>query len=154
MTGTVKSIETMLRSIVIIVLTFKSYPIEACSSITYNEVDCPGKICDGGCCTMPNYTCCTNNLFCAKNINFCRDYSRGGESNHSSRKEESIYPSSFTVLIIYYYNHFWWSKWNVVFLMIQWIYKHNNINSDCITISNWYMTGFRIKWKSWSKAFL
>ena len=106
LSGTVKSIETMLRSIVIIVLTFKSYPVEACSSITYNEVDCPGKICDGGCCTMPNYTCCTNNLFCAKNINFCRDYSRGGESNHSSRKEDFIYPSSFTILIIYYYNHF------------------------------------------------
>lgn len=41
------------------------------------SVECPGTICEGGCCEIVDFVCCKNNLFCAKEASSCVDYSRG-----------------------------------------------------------------------------
>lgn len=37
----------------------------------YIKIPCPGKICWGQCCVIPGYICCEDNLFCARDVQYC-----------------------------------------------------------------------------------
>ena len=69
--------KTMIFFVLLITLCLEIYPVEACfPKPPYTKEECVGNICEGGCCPVGNYTCCANNLFCARNVTFCVDYSR------------------------------------------------------------------------------
>ena len=37
------------------------------------KTPCPGQICGEQCCVVAGYICCDDNLFCAKDAQFCSD---------------------------------------------------------------------------------
>jgi hypothetical protein len=52
------------------------------------EVDrnaCPGPICPQGCCPMPGYVCCADNLYCAETAEDCPDVLRAKLASKDSR---------------------------------------------------------------------
>ena len=87
-----------MYSFIIVIFSVIIYPTTASSFI---RMECPGTICEGGCCPIASYTCCKNNLFCAKDAKFCVDYSRGKSSSTASTVSCYVYFKYYAALIIY-----------------------------------------------------
>ena len=46
---------------------------ESDESESFIKTPCPGQICGEQCCVVAGYICCDDNLFCAKDAQFCSD---------------------------------------------------------------------------------
>ena len=73
-----------------------------CKSHIKEEV-CPGKICPHGCCEVADAVCCENNLYCAKNEEYCFDIDTSGASNSTAEEIKSVLVICLTIILSIFY---------------------------------------------------